>query len=606
MKNKIFTLLLTLVLICSAVFSVFAEVDLDNPPDPVEKPHVEDYHDNDKIKDYNEKATEYNNKVEEYNKAVDAEYENAVQSVDKQNAAGAQAQEESQQAHDNAVTQNEQAQKDADEQNANIDAANQQEYERVQAHNAAEDAKVQETEQYNQSESARVKRENQQRQEQYEKDVEQYNKDSEQYEIDKYYADRIIASGYESVAAYNDTVNSYLKTIGYDSIEDYTNARNTAIERNGNSETINIGSTYSIQEAEEKSGETLTVYLTHSFPELNLIYEVSFKIDKNDIITFNSFAPIVGATDEKSASFYYETDASHLAGYWYEGWSYCGRNANYYENDWQNGDTHIVSLKDGTPHYGDDPDIYMDYYYYWSPMPNYKNYNEPHEPTVPVLELETFTPITYTPQYEVYAPIAHVVPTLVEIPEVILWTIINYPDKRDYLSPLDLLDLFDIPVAPIRPQPQPQPQPQNPTSTITITQTTNNPTPAATPKTQTTTVPDADVPQVAAQGAWALVNLIATILGCIIALLALFIKKKSDNEEYTEDEESDIRKMRITKIASILIGIISIIVFILTEDMSLPMILTDKWTLCMILLLIIEVVNILIVKKQSQREEEDD
>ena len=64
--------------------------------------------------------------------------------------------------------------------------------------------------------------------------------------------------------------------------------------------------------------------------------------------------------------------------------------------------------------------------------------------------------------------------------------------------------------------------------------------------------------------------------------------------------------MRITKIASILVGIISIIIFILTEDMNLPMILTDKWTLCMILLLIIEVVNIWIVKKQSQREEEDD
>ena len=64
--------------------------------------------------------------------------------------------------------------------------------------------------------------------------------------------------------------------------------------------------------------------------------------------------------------------------------------------------------------------------------------------------------------------------------------------------------------------------------------------------------------------------------------------------------------MRITKIASILVGIISVVVFILTEDMSLPMILTDKWTLCMILLLIIEVVNIWIVKRQSQREEEDD
>lgn len=175
-----------------------------------------------------------------------------------------------------------------------------------------------------------------------------------------------------------------------------------------------------------------------------------------------------------------------------------------------------------------------------------------------------------------------------------------------------------------QPEPTPQPEPITPTPTPTPVRPTapstptrlavaptpveevvdNTPTKAEVPK--ATTITDLDVPQVAAQGAWALVNLIATILGCIIALLVLFIKKKSDNEEYTEDEKSDIRKMRITKIASILVGIISIIVFILTEDMSLPMILTDKWTLCMILLLIIEVVNIWIVKKQSQREEEDD
>jgi hypothetical protein len=64
--------------------------------------------------------------------------------------------------------------------------------------------------------------------------------------------------------------------------------------------------------------------------------------------------------------------------------------------------------------------------------------------------------------------------------------------------------------------------------------------------------------------------------------------------------------MVITKIASVLIGIVSIIAFILTEDMSLPMVYTDKWTLLMILLLIIEIVNIFIIRQQSKGEENDD
>ena len=65
-------------------------------------------------------------------------------------------------------------------------------------------------------------------------------------------------------------------------------------------------------------------------------------------------------------------------------------------------------------------------------------------------------------------------------------------------------------------------------------------------------------------------------------------------------------KILATKNASILVGIISVIAFILTEDMSLPMVLTDKWTFLMILLLIIEIVNIFIIRRQSKGEEDDD
>ncbi len=140
------------------------------------------------------------------------------------------------------------------------------------------------------------------------------------------------------------------------------------------------------------------------------------------------------------------------------------------------------------------------------------------------------------------------------------------------------------------------------TNTITINPPT---TPTTKPAVEKITIKNNKAPKAEPQGAWALINLIATILGCIIALIAICLQKKSDNEEYTEDEKSDIRKMRFTKIASFLIGIISIIIFVLTEDMSLPMILVDKWTILMIILFIIEIVYFYIIKIYSDEDEEE-
>ena len=61
-----------------------------------------------------------------------------------------------------------------------------------------------------------------------------------------------------------------------------------------------------------------------------------------------------------------------------------------------------------------------------------------------------------------------------------------------------------------------------------------------------------------------------------------------------------------TKTTSILVGIISIITFIFTEDMTQPMVYTDKWTILMILLLIIEIINIFVIRQQSKGEEDND
>ena len=172
------------------------------------------------------------------------------------------------------------------------------------------------------------------------------------------------------------------------------------------------------------------------------------------------------------------------------------------------------------------------------------------------------------------------------------------------------------PVVEPKSEPTVEPEPTIRRSTVPI-QTNNIPveietTDAPAPKTTESTptdILDPQTPKVEPEiGSWALINLIATILSCIIALLLIFTKKDTDDEEdeYTDEEIKDIRRMRITKIASILVGVISIIIFILTEDMSLPMVLVDKWTLLMILLLIIEIVNIFIIRQQSKGEESDD
>ena len=179
------------------------------------------------------------------------------------------------------------------------------------------------------------------------------------------------------------------------------------------------------------------------------------------------------------------------------------------------------------------------------------------------------------------------------------------PTKGEYLDKLEHLSLLEVPTTTI---------PDTPTPTSTSNIDTDN-TPIIVPavvNTITETQPEPTIikevvtPQAAPKGAWALLNLILTIISCIIAIILIFAKKKSENEEYTDEEKKDIRGIKRFKIYSILIGIVSIIVFILTEDMTLPMILIDKWTILMAIFTIIEIINIFIIRHKSKEENEDE
>lgn len=124
-----------------------------------------------------------------------------------------------------------------------------------------------------------------------------------------------------------------------------------------------------------------------------------------------------------------------------------------------------------------------------------------------------------------------------------------------------------------------------------------------TPKAPATTINDPK-PPLAASAYWALINLlcaIATALLSIIMIIRYFGRTKEEDEQV--GDEVDVQRKGKLRIASIIPAIGAIIAFILTEDMSLPMEMVDKWTVMMVVILAIQV---LVAIFANVRREEDD
>ena len=133
-------------------------------------------------------------------------------------------------------------------------------------------------------------------------------------------------------------------------------------------------------------------------------------------------------------------------------------------------------------------------------------------------------------------------------------------------------------------------------------------------------IEDEDVALAGSEEVWALLNLIALIITAIIAIILLILAlKKNDKDDEDEDDEKtetvnadededtqkETKRRRILKLLGLVPAIISLIAFILTEDMSNPMALTDKWTVLMLILLAIEVVLAILSKKKKEDKEDE-
>ena len=113
---------------------------------------------------------------------------------------------------------------------------------------------------------------------------------------------------------------------------------------------------------------------------------------------------------------------------------------------------------------------------------------------------------------------------------------------------------------------------------------------------------------------WALINLICSVVTVLFGLLLLLSKRHKDNDDKddeeematTTDEQEETPKKRgmFTRILSVLLALGSVIFFILTEDMSLPMAWVDKWTIWMLVIGVAQIVVFFVGRKWKDDEEE--
>jgi uncharacterized membrane protein len=157
--------------------------------------------------------------------------------------------------------------------------------------------------------------------------------------------------------------------------------------------------------------------------------------------------------------------------------------------------------------------------------------------------------------------------------------------------------------------------PPTTTAPPTTTPTTTAPPATTVPPTTPSVVP----PET--EGMWALVNLVLSITGVVIAIVvtvrALLLKKKDDtpkdktsaqknvntnaaNKHENDNTEKFTQHKTLGLITTIALAIIGVIVFLITEDTNLPMHMVDKWNIINLIILIIELITITFTFKHKK------
>lgn len=118
---------------------------------------------------------------------------------------------------------------------------------------------------------------------------------------------------------------------------------------------------------------------------------------------------------------------------------------------------------------------------------------------------------------------------------------------------------------------------------------------------------DEAVPMAAGKGlSWALINFALmnlAVFESLMLLIGYFIKTKGSSEE-DEEEKKKLKKKGIMRIISLPVAVISVIAFILTEDITLPTAFVDRYTIWMAVIAIVQTAVVALSRKEVKDEEE--
>ncbi len=120
------------------------------------------------------------------------------------------------------------------------------------------------------------------------------------------------------------------------------------------------------------------------------------------------------------------------------------------------------------------------------------------------------------------------------------------------------------------------------------------------------------VPTAAGTGAWAILNLMAAVLSAVLSLVLLVLGLTGRDHRFEAaadaaeggEENKEIKRKGLLRILSLIPAIASIVIFILTEDLSQPMVLADRWTALMAVLLAVTALLAILSKKTERNAEE--
>lgn len=577
MKKRLFLPLLIIFSIIVTPLTVYAE-ELEQPTLPPNQTE--------------ESVAEYNQQVDEYNNTIDEIYEKELEEYNKEKEA-------------------------------------------VDEYNEQEDLKAQEVEDFNKQEEERVAEENQKLEEEYNSKVQEATKHNEQEDLK-------VEENQKQIEAYEKSQEEIEKF----SERGITENRTTDIEEipttfevtneKDNCKTIKV-----VETSDDNSKETYAVMNLHLFlGEGNNddtfcgtdVKDESFQVNEDilnnvvlaewectevkedDIVTVISVSESMGY---RSAAFYKKIEG-YTNGYWSPGVQEFASTCAYSYSIWYKGSAQEFSYIDGATDRNGIKNVFNVFLYNF-----YRTGEEPEkveEYTPDYWEVEEVEYIegnfkeTYIPQYKEYP---------------------DKPVKKDYLEKITYTKEEQIETE-IETEPEtmpssepeivipvsvPEVRPSQPN--ISTSNSNNRRLLLATPSVKMDekvqkeiqeniakqeseeVIEDNTTPLSVMSGHWALINLIITILSIIftIILVIFCIREKTDKDK-PKEERKITKRCIFSKIINVLFSIILIVLFILTQDMSLPMELTDEFTIITLIIFILQLIVFVAIETIGEKKEE--